>query len=333
MGYVMPKGICRQLTTHISYHQSLLSVRRLHASPHRPRPILEPRLEDHGRVIHDKYSVIRDRYDAPKHPVVLAHGLFGFDELRLAGPYFPGVQYWRGIKEALTAQGIEVVTATVPPSGSIEARAEELARIIEIGARGKDVNIIAMGGLDSRYMISQLQPQNFKVLSLTTIATPHRGSAVVDYAFEQIGADRLPQIYYTLHRLNVETGAFAQLTRKYMSETFNPNTPDVEDVRYFSYGASAEPSIWSVFRLSHRILAEAEGPNDGLVSVASSHWGGDQGYKGTLMGVSHLDLINWTNRLKWLAGEVTGNRRKFNAIAFYLDISGEGIDTLAWTDC
>lgn len=30
-------------------------------------------------------------------------------------------------------------------------------------------------GLDSRYMISRLQPQKFNVLSLTTIATPHRG--------------------------------------------------------------------------------------------------------------------------------------------------------------
>ena len=81
--------------------------------------------------------------DAPKYPVVLAHGLLGFNELRLAGPYFPGLQYWRGIKEALTAKGVEVITATVPPSGSIEARAKELARIIQVNARGKDVNIIA----------------------------------------------------------------------------------------------------------------------------------------------------------------------------------------------
>lgn len=80
---------------------------------------------------------------APKHPIVLAHGLLGFDELRLAGPYFPSVQYWRGIKEALSARGVEVITATVPASGSIEARAEELARVIDVGARGKDVNIIA----------------------------------------------------------------------------------------------------------------------------------------------------------------------------------------------
>ncbi|KAJ5558062.1 hypothetical protein N7535_009552 [Penicillium sp. DV-2018c] len=288
-----------------------------------PRAVLEPRLEDNDRLIHDEYSLIRDKYDAPKHPVVLAHGLLGFSELRLAGQYFPGVQYWRGIKEALTARGIEVITATVPPSGSIEARAEALARSIETGARGKDVNIIAhsMGGLDSRYMISRIRPDKYKVLSLTTIASPHQGSSVADYVLDQIGADRLPQIYYALNRLNIETGAFSQLTRKYMTETFNPNTPDVDDVRYFSYGAVVEPSIWSVFRLSHRILAKIEGPNDGLVSVSSSRWGGDEGYKGTLVGVSHLDLINWTNRLRWLAGELTGNKRKFNAIAFYLDIA------------
>ncbi|KAJ5573144.1 hypothetical protein N7450_010128 [Penicillium hetheringtonii] len=218
------------------------------------KPILEPRLEDHGQLIHDKYSVIRDDYAVPKHPIVLAHGLLGFDELRLAGPYLPGVQYWRGIREALTARGVDVITATVPPSASIEQRAEELARDIEAGAKGKDVNIIA--------------------------------------------ADRLPQVYYTLNKLKVETGAFEQLTTRYMSDTFNPNTPDIPDVRYFSYGAAVEPSIWSVFRLSHMILAEAEGPNDG-----------------------HLDLINWTNRVKWLAGEVMGNPRKFNAIAFYLDIA------------
>lgn len=103
--------------------------------------------------------------------------------------------------------------------------------------------------------------------------------------------------------------------------------------RYFSYGASVEPNIWSVFRLSYKILAEAEGPNDGLVSVASSRWGGDQGYKGTLVGVSHLDLINWTNRLKWVAGEMMGYPRKFNAIALYLDIAGELTESISGAGC
>ncbi|KAL2841472.1 Alpha/Beta hydrolase protein [Aspergillus pseudodeflectus] len=279
----------------------------------------DPRLEDFGKVIRDEYAVVREHYDTPKHPIILAHGLLGFAELRLAGPLLPGVQYWRGIKEALSMKGIEVHTATVPPSASIEMRAEVLEKTIAATARGKEVNIVA--GLDSRYMISRLKPKDFKVLSLTTIATPHRGSAVADYVLGQIGDDRLTQLYYLLEKIQIESGAFSQLTREYMGNTFNPNTPDVGDVRYFSYGAVMQPRLWSVFRLSHRLLDQVEGYNDGLVSVASSKWGGEDGYKGTLMGVSHLDLINWSNRLKWLAGELTGQKPKFNAVAFYLDIA------------
>ncbi|PLN80546.1 alpha/beta-hydrolase [Aspergillus taichungensis] len=301
------------------HYRLICPTRSFHSSTLRSQAQLDPRLEDLGKVIRDEYAVVRDKYDAPKNPVVLAHGLFGFDTLRLAGPYLPGVQYWRGITEALSMKGVEVITATVPPSGSIEMRAEELAKDIAVGARGKSVNIIA--GLDSRYMISRLKPTDFKVLSLTTIATPHRGSSIADYAINRIGGERLAQMYYALEQLKVETGAFSQLTREYMKNTFNPATPDAEDVRYFSYGAVMQPKLWSVFRLSHRILQQIEGYNDGLVSVASSRWGGPHGYKGTLLDVSHLDLINWTNRLKWLVGEITGNRRRFNAIACTIEMT------------
>ncbi|BCS05229.1 esterase/lipase family protein [Aspergillus luchuensis] len=115
-----------------------------HSPQHPSSPdALDPRLEDLGNVIRDEYAIIRENYNAPKHAVVLAHGLLGFAELRLAGRYLPGVQYWRGIKEALSMQGVRVITATVPPSASIEMRAEELARDIAAGAPGEHVNIIA----------------------------------------------------------------------------------------------------------------------------------------------------------------------------------------------
>jgi triacylglycerol lipase len=108
-----------------------------------------------------------------------------------------------------------------------------------------------------------------------------------------------------------ETGAFSQLTQKYMRENFNPKTPDREGIAYYSYGATVDPRFWSMFRQSHRIIQKLEGENDGLVSVKSAKWGT---YKGTLKDVSHLDMINWTNRLRWFMWELTGNKRKYNLI-------------------
>jgi triacylglycerol lipase len=45
-----------------------------------------------------------------KEPVVLAHGLLGFDSVSVATI---GISYWRGIKEALEAIGCEVLIAKV----------------------------------------------------------------------------------------------------------------------------------------------------------------------------------------------------------------------------
>ncbi|KAI6712618.1 triacylglycerol lipase [Diplocarpon mali] len=280
----------------------------------------DPRINDLGRAIEDDFATIRANYKTPKNPIVLAHGLLGFDEIRIAGSVFPSLHYWRGITEAMRANGVEVITASVPASASIEARALKLGQDIASKANGKSVNIIAhsMGGLDARYMISRLQPDNVNVLSLTTIASPHRGSSFADFVFEEIGPSYVPHVYNMLQRVGIETGAFKQLTRKYMQEEFNTKTPDAPGVRYFSYGATVNPSIWSAFRQPHRIVQRMEGPNDGLVSVESAKWGT---YKGTLVDVSHLDLINWTNRLRLLVWNITGIERKFNAMAFYLDIA------------
>lgn len=283
-------------------------------------PIEKSDFKELGRVIRNDFANFHTRYDIPKHPIVLAHGLMGFDELRLVGRWLPGVQYWRGIKEAMAQRGIEVITTSVPTTGSIKQRAEALHQDIKNKAHGQDVNIVAhsMGGLDSRYLISTIKPREFRVKSLTTIATPHRGSAAADWILREIGDTNVESLYKVLGRMKIDSGAFSQLTRRYVTEHFNPENRDSPTVRYLSYGASATPSIFSVFRFSHDIMMEIEGPNDGLVSVASSKWGD---YKGTLMGATHLDLINWTNRLKRLAARLTLTQPDFNAVAFYLAIA------------
>jgi triacylglycerol lipase len=243
--------------------------------------------------------------------IILVHGILGVGSELFpshALPIRPVVDYFNGVKAHLEKSGIGVMAPTTAPLQAIEDRGKELAQSLDNLPAGR-VDIIAhsMGGLDARYMISQLRPANVKVLSLTTIATPHRGSAFADYCFEEIPKSYLPHFYKFFANMGISTGAFSQLTTSYMAEDFNPRTPDVEGVQYYSYGATFTPTLLSAFRIPFRVVEKREGANDGLVSVESAKWGT---YKGTLVEVSHLDLINWTNRLKWYFWQLGGYEKK-----------------------
>ncbi|KAL2759078.1 hypothetical protein ACRALDRAFT_2092066, partial [Sodiomyces alcalophilus JCM 7366] len=292
----------------------------------------DSRLKHVGRQIVDDYARLRDSYSAPRYPIVLAHGLLGFSELRPPLPFLPPIHYWHGITGALRtlSPSLQIITPAVPASASIAVRAEALAASIDAELPSdQPINIIAhsMGGLDARYMISALRSRSPsrprpRVASLVTVATPHRGSPFADF---MLGPARLSSWYPRIApALRSGPGdAFSQLTPRYLAEDFNPSVPDAPDVRYFSFGAGIRPDeppgLFSPFRLSWQVVHDAEGPNDGLVSVASSRWGE---YRGTLVGVSHLDLINWSNWLRWEARRLmTGQKKSFNAVAFYLDIA------------
>lgn len=111
-------------------------------------------IDEKGELIEDDFAVQKSSYEAPKHPIILAHGLLGFDELRPLGNAIPirGIEYWYGIREALAAKNVEVITASVPPSGRIEVRAQRLAESIERQAGGKAVNIIAYACVPYLYL-------------------------------------------------------------------------------------------------------------------------------------------------------------------------------------
>jgi triacylglycerol lipase len=208
----------------------------------------------------------------------------------------------------------------VPPSSSIAERAAKLAAdIAQAGVDPGAANVVAhsMGGLDARWMISRL---GVRVASLTTVSTPHHGSPFADYVMHSSsGILYLPRLYRVLERAGLSTGAFAQLTTSYMRDEFNPVVRDDPGVRYFSYGAMMDaPPLLSPFRIPKRIIDGVEGVNDGLVSVQSARWGA---YQGTLVGVNHLDLINWPNRVRWMVRGWMGVRQRFNAVAFYLGIA------------
>ncbi|KAF8846205.1 alpha/beta-hydrolase [Paxillus ammoniavirescens] len=241
------------------------------------------------------------KFRPPKAPLVFCHGLLGFDSVTIGPAIAPlQVSHWRGIKEILEANGCEVLVTRVPATSSPVDRAKVLEEKISETYPGRAVHLIghSMGGLDCRYLISHLTNRNFRVLSLTTIATPHHGSSFASH-FLALASTHLPAVLALLELLPNGGGdgkAFECLTREAMKE-FNKNTPDIEGVRYFSWGAEYDPGLIDPWKYPHSIISAQEGPNDGLVSVQSARWGTDLG---TLRNVNHLDLVGWT-------GGLTGN--------------------------
>jgi triacylglycerol lipase len=216
--------------------------------------------------------------------IVFVHGLCGFDSLRI-GPWVVA-QYFRGIPEALRAAGNRVLVASLSPTRGIAERALQLKELLEQGSPHEPVHLIAhsMGGLDSRYLISRLEMAH-RVLTLTTLGTPHRGTTFADWVLSRLTRLLRPLFEFA----NVPYQAFFDLTVPRCAE-FNRQTPDAPGVRYFSVAGDCRPHLLTPgWQLPARILDRVEGPNDGVVSVASASWGEDC----THWDGDHLNLINW----------------------------------------
>ncbi len=222
-------------------------------------------------------------------PVVLVHGLMGFDQIQL-GPWVLAC-YFRGIPETLRAGGNRVLVPRVSPTASIAQRARELQAFLDQHVPHDPVHILghSMGGLDARYLISRLGMAN-RVLTLTTLGTPHRGTAFADWGIRRL--ERL--LRPILHRAGMCYEAFYDLTVPSCRQ-FNEQTPNAPGVRYFWVAGQFRPGWLAVdWHLPARILERMEGPNDGVVSVASATWGE---CCGVWEQSDHLNLVNWPRRL------------------------------------
>lgn len=217
-------------------------------------------------------------------PVVLVHGLFGFDRLGV-GP-FTLFEYFRGIPAALTSGDNRVLLARLSPIGGVAGRAEQLRRFLDRESPHEPVHLIghSLGGLDSRYLISRLGLAH-RVLSLTTVGTPHRGSPFADWVVRRFSRLASPVLDY----FSVPHGAFNDLTLA-SCRRFNDEVPDAPGVRYFSVAGRVcvswrTPTWW----LPSPIVERAEGPNDGVVSMASARWG--ESFEE--WDADHVELVNW----------------------------------------
>ena len=245
------------------------------------------------------------------YPVVLMHGMSGFGQLDL-GPI--GITYFDGVVEDLTKKGEAVYVTIVPPFDTSQARAQALSKQIDeiLKRTGKaKVNLVghSQGGMDARLITS---PNGLgygdRVATVTTVATPHRGSKVADAVLgllkylpadviDSVTGDFLALVQKTAYELQTDAhlrAQVAELSESYMSTVFNPKYTDAPGVLYMSYGGRTnlrtgvgvcddgkygnQPFSVDATQLVLAPLAIflEEGKfkvNDGLVTVESSKWG------------------------------------------------------------
>ncbi|PVV05008.1 hypothetical protein BB560_000476 [Smittium megazygosporum] len=103
------------------------------------------------------------------------------------------------------------------------------------------------------------------------------------------------QLYERIMNL-MDTPAYYCLTSDFCNNYFNPLTPPVSSVKYYSYGAKIDfvPNSLNYYMnplmFPHSVVYESQGDNDGFVSLKSAHYGK---YIKTLH-TDHFSIINRT---------------------------------------
>jgi triacylglycerol lipase len=228
----------------------------------------------------------RLRRRRPHHPVVLAHGLLGFDEIRIGRAR---TEYFRGVSARLEQEGCVVHRCRVARAASIAARAGDLAQFVN-ALDAPRVNVVAhsMGGLDARWAIARLGLAR-KVVSLVTIGTPHLGTPLADLGAGLAGRGVLG----ALRRAGMEVAGFHDLTSPRIEE-FNRAVPDARGVHYASVvGAPARRrDVSPVLVPTFLWLGQSQGGNDGMVPAASQRWGEVL----REIGADHFAQVGWSHR-------------------------------------
>ena len=256
-------------------------------------------------------------YTQTRYPIVLVHGIFGFDNI---GP----VEYFYAIPYALRVDGAQVYTVSVSAANSTEVRGEQLLTQVKqiLAATGASkVNLIghSHGGPTSRYVAS-VRPD--LIASVTTVGGVNKGSKVADLlsgiapdgslskavigsvtnglatiiSFLS-GSPKLPQNAVAAN-LSLSTAGTAKFNAAHPeglpTSACGEGAYSARGVSYFSWsGAQPYTNFLDVLdpALALTGLVFAGEKSDGLVSSCSSHLGHviRDNY-----GMNHLDEVNQT---------------------------------------
>lgn len=276
-----------------------------------------------------------------RYPILLVHGLFGFDRI---GSH----HYFHGIKQALNECGASVFVPIISAANDNEARGDQLLKQIHNVRRqtgSQRVNLVghSQGALSARY-VAAIAPE--VIASVTSVSGPNHGSELADRLRLALAPGRLPETVaaalttalssfvsalsghphlpqHALNALNaLTTEGVSAFNLKYpqgLPTTWGGMGPEqVNDVLYYSWSGIIKGSrlseslnlldpLHNALRVFGSFFTRETRQNDGMVGRFSSHLG--QVIRSD-HALDHLDIINHPAR---------GSRRNLNAVALYIE--------------
>jgi len=265
-----------------------------------------------------------------RYPLVMMHGMGGTDT------FGEGLlDYWYQLAEPMAEAGYHAEMPGVTSWDPIEDRApmwQDVLDALEAEGIGRRFNLIghSQGGLDARYLTSVLEPAagHDRVVSVTTVASPHHGTAVADLFAGIIDEDGffagvIDVLVESLSGLIGLSGddlmaQVADLSTVQM-DAFNAEVLDRSGVSYYSWAGHSCGWVdfscqadWdgelvdAALVTSYLVVSLAEGDNDGLVPIDSAKWGEFLGE----IPADHMDQV----------GQIADNNNEpFDHIGFFLD--------------
>lgn len=248
-----------------------------------------------------KASYVASNYAKTQYPIVLVHGLIGFDRVGL--DTF-GLDYWYQIGPDLTRNGAHLYMAKVSPVNSTEIRGEQLLQQIDeiIAITGKPkVNLIghSHGGPTIQYT-EGVAPK--KVSSLTAIAGSMKGVAIADVIVGSNFLDPLANVVFSLIGKTVNFASGQKFPNDYRNAMTSISEPGSKAFNV-KYGSAAIPKdcyshgekltqngiyhyswmgnsqvtnlldIADTIIVSLGVVLSKSTQNDGLVSLCSGNYG------------------------------------------------------------
>lgn len=285
-----------------------------------------------------------DAHVTTKYPVLLVHGLLGFDRIGTFAMF-------HGIVQALEKAGCRVHVPLLSGVHDNETRGEQLLQQIERFLKRTGylkVNLIghSQGALSSRYAAA-VRPD--RIASVTSVSGPNHGSEVADRVREAFTPGAMPERYAArivsgfarfmallgghpelprdpLRALDaLTTAGVARFNRSYpqaLPEKWGGEGPErVDGVHYYSWSGCIQGSLCSerqnaldplhlALRGYARLFTREAAQNDGLVGRYSSHLGKviRSDYP-----LDHVDAVNQT------AGVV---RNDIDPVKLYVEHAG-----------